>query len=247
MVTEVPLMTLERPISTFTLEKLEKYNGQGGKLSYVAVNGEVYEVSASPMWGNGLHAGLHRAGCDLTGALFVAPHGKRVFERFKKVGVLVSAPDAKESTPRRVPPAWASKLISIHSHPIAAHFPQAFFVFAPLFLMLFYATGARSFERTGYHLLCAGFIMAFPATITGFLHWWYKYGGKSRPVFKLKIVLSLLLLPAAGLVFAFHTACGVLAPDSINWAALLLYFIMVPLVMMLGRAGGQIVFGGKGR
>jgi len=125
-------MTLERPISTFTLEKLEKYNGQGGKLSYVAVNGEVYEVSASPMWGNGLHAGLHRAGCDLTGALLVAPHGKGVFERFKKVGVLVSAPDATESTPRRVPPAWASKLISIHSHPIAAHFPQAFFVFAPI-------------------------------------------------------------------------------------------------------------------
>jgi predicted heme/steroid binding protein/uncharacterized membrane protein len=241
-------MMPRKTLRTLTPNELEKYNGKEGKPSYVAVNGEVYDVSTSPTWKKGRHLELHRAGCDLTEALSLAPHGKGVFERFKKVGVLVSTPSSAEAIRQRIPPpTWASKLISIHCHPIAAHFPQAFFIFAPLFLVLFYATGARSFERTAYHLLCVGTLMALPATGTGFLHWWYKYGGRQRPVFRLKIILSLLLLPVAGLVFAFHTACGVLTPNSINWAILFLYFVMVPLVVLLGRAGGLIVFGGKGQ
>jgi predicted heme/steroid binding protein/uncharacterized membrane protein len=236
----------ETVMSNFDLKELQKYDGREGKPSYVAVNGEVYDVSSSPMWEDGDHMGQHQAGSDLTEALFSAPHGKEVFESFKKVGVLVSAPP-EEETPRRVPPAWASLLLAIHSHPITSHFPQAFFVFAPLFLALFYATGERSFERTAYHLLCAGFLMAFPATATGFVHWWYKYGGRPRAVFRLKMVLSALLLPASGLVFAFHTASGALLPDSVHWALLFLYFLMIPLVVSLGRAGGLIVFNARGR
>jgi hypothetical protein len=49
------------------------------------------------------------------------------------------------------------------------------------------------------------------------------------------------------LAFAFHTSSGVLAPARISWATLLLYFVMIPLVVALGRAGGLIVFGGKGQ
>jgi predicted heme/steroid binding protein/uncharacterized membrane protein len=237
----------ETVMSNFDLKALEKHNGREGKPSHVAVNGEVYDVSASPMWEDGDHMGQHRAGCDLTEALFSAPHGKEVFEHFQKVGVLAPAEAVADGAPRRIPPPWASMLLSIHSHPIASHFPQAFFVFAPLFLVLFYATGARSFERTAYHLLYSSFLMAFPATATGFIHWWYKYGGRSRPVFKLKIVLSALLLPASGFVLAFHTARGALAPDSIQWALLFLYLLMIPLVVWLGRAGGLIVFNAKGR
>lgn len=234
-------------MSTFTLKELERHNGRGGKPSYVAVDGEIYDVSASPMWENGVHMGLHNAGCDLTEALASAPHGKEVLEGLQKAGNLAAAPAPGAATPRRIPPKWASMLISMHSHPITAHFPQAFFVFAPIFLALFYVTGARSFERTANHLLCAGFLMALPTTATGFLHWWYKYAGRSRSVFKLKITLSLLLVPASGLVFAFHTACGTLDSDSIHWAILLLYFAMIPLVVLLGRAGGEIVFSGKGK
>jgi predicted heme/steroid binding protein/uncharacterized membrane protein len=232
-------------MSALTREELEKHNGKGGSKSFVAVNGEVYDVSASPMWEDGDHVGQHRAGCDLTEALFSAPHGKEVFEHFTKAGIL--APSVVEEMPRKIPPAWASMLLSIHSHPITSHFPQAFFVFAPLFLALFYATRVGSFERTAYHLLCAGFLMSFPSAATGFLHWRYKYGGRSRPVFKLKIILSALLLPASGLVLAFHTMSGALAPDSINWPVLSFYFVMIPLVVSLGRAGGLIVFSGRGR
>jgi len=230
-----------------TPEELTKRNGREGRESYVAVNGEVYDVSASPMWEDGDHVGQHQAGCDLTEALFSAPHGKEVFKSFQKVGALTRAEAIKDVTPRRIPPHWASMLLSIHSHPISSHFPQAFFVFAPLFLVLFYATGERSFERTAYHLLGAGFLMAFPATATGFVHWWYKYGGRSKPVFKLKIVLSALLLPASGLVFAFHAVSGSLPPASVHWPLLFLYSAMIPLVVSLGRAGGLIVFNARGR
>lgn len=232
--------------ATITSDELKKHNGREGASAYVSVNGQVYDVSASPKWKQGHHMGWHSAGADLTEAFSSAPHGKEVFERVKKVGVLqVATAAALTKPPRKVIPAWASMLISFHSHPIAAHFPQAFFIFAPLFLGLFYVTRESGFERTAYYLLGAGFLMAFPAAATGFLHWWYKYGRASKPVFKAKIILSLLLLPASGLVFAFHTTCGALAADSINWLVLISYFAMIPLAVWLGYLGGRIVFGNK--
>lgn len=229
-----------------SIEELEKQNGREGSSSFVAVNGEVYDVSESPMWELGDHMGIHHAGADLTAAIADAPHGMEVFERVKKVGGLLQG-STTESAPGRKLPVWASMLIALHSHPISAHFPQAFFVFAPLFLVLFYVTGVQSFERTAYHLLWTSFLVAFPATATGFLHWWYKYSGKSRPVFKLKMILSLLLIPVAGFALGVHTAYGALAPGAINWLILLLYAVMVPIIVLLGRAGGLIVFGGRGR
>jgi predicted heme/steroid binding protein/uncharacterized membrane protein len=232
---------------TFTLKDLEKHNGKDGERTYVAVDGEIYDISDSSMWEKGNHMGQHHAGCDLTDAISMAPHGKEVLEGFKKAGALASAPKAEDAIVRKAPPAWATMLLSFHSHPIASHFPQAFFVFAPLFILLFYVTGVRSFERTAYHLIGAGFLMALPATATGFLHWRYKFGGRSRPVFKLKIILSLVLLPMGGLVFIMHTYYGPLISGSFHWIILLLYCAMIPLVVSLGRLGGQIVFDGKGR
>ena len=229
-----------------TIKELEKQNGREGTASFVAVNGEVYDVSESPMWEQGDHMGIHHAGSDLTAAIADAPHGMEVFERVKKVGGLVQGVPT-ESVPARKLPAWASMMIALHSHPISAHFPQAFFVFAPIFLVLFYLTGVPSFERTAYHLLWTSFLVAFPSTATGFLHWWYKYSGRSRPVFKVKIVLSLLLLPVAGFTLGMHTAHGVLTQGSIDWLILMLYVAMVPIIVFLGRAGGLIVFGGRGR
>ncbi len=228
---------------TLTIKQLQTYNGKNGNPPYVAINGEVYDLSSSQMWDRGEHAGLHTAGCDLTAALALAPHGDEVLQRMKKVGMLEPVP----ATARRSPPVWASKLIALHSHPIASHFPQAFFVFAPVFLMLFYLTGTASFERTAYHLLCVGLVMAVPAVTTGLVHWQFKFNRSSGPVFRLKIILSAVLLLAAGLVTAYHTACGRLAVSPVNWLLLLFYFSLVPIVTLLGRAGGQIVFGGKGR
>ncbi len=72
----------------FTLEELAKYNGKGGNPAYIAYQGKVYDVSASPFWLSGDHFGSHQAGKDITGELPMAPHGPENLGRVKLVGQL---------------------------------------------------------------------------------------------------------------------------------------------------------------
>jgi predicted heme/steroid binding protein len=71
-----------------TLAELAQNNGQDGRPAYVAVNGTIYDVTASPRWQNGLHPPDHYAGKDLTEELAAAPHVRAVVERFPVVGTL---------------------------------------------------------------------------------------------------------------------------------------------------------------
>lgn len=71
----------------FTKEELQRYDGSKG-VAYVACYGKVYDVSGSYHWRNGVHHVLHKAGCDLTGALERAPHGVDLLEKFPVVGEL---------------------------------------------------------------------------------------------------------------------------------------------------------------
>jgi predicted heme/steroid binding protein len=73
----------------FTLKELEEYNGKDGKPAYIAYKGKVYDVSASSLWLDGDHLGMHQAGKDFTEELEIAPHGDEVLERAKLIGVLV--------------------------------------------------------------------------------------------------------------------------------------------------------------
>jgi predicted heme/steroid binding protein len=71
-----------------TLEELSKKNGAGGEDTFVAVEGKVYDVSASDLWEDGDHMGSHAAGQDLTDAMADAPHGMEVLDDFPQVGKL---------------------------------------------------------------------------------------------------------------------------------------------------------------
>ena len=71
-----------------TLAELAHNNGRDGRPAYVAVNGTIYDVTASPHWQNGLHPPDHHAGQDLTEELAAAPHVRAVVERFPVVGTL---------------------------------------------------------------------------------------------------------------------------------------------------------------
>jgi len=68
-----------------TLEELARCDGQEGRKAFVAVNGNVYDFTASPLWQKGDHQGLHLAGADLTEELQDAPHVRAVIERFPVV------------------------------------------------------------------------------------------------------------------------------------------------------------------
>ena len=75
-----------------TLQELAQYDGMDGRKAYVAVNGTIYDLTASERWQNGNHEGVHQAGADLTEALKAAPHVRSVIERFPVVGTIEADP-----------------------------------------------------------------------------------------------------------------------------------------------------------
>ena len=74
----------------FTLDDLGDHHGADGGRTLIAANDQVYDVSSSPMWKGGMHAGRHKAGQDLTEYLKNAPHDVNVLERYEKLGELVT-------------------------------------------------------------------------------------------------------------------------------------------------------------
>jgi predicted heme/steroid binding protein len=74
----------------FEPHELEDHDGTEGRRTLIAAFGKVYDVSASPMWKGGVHAGRHRAGGDLTEYLKNAPHEADVLERYERVGELAA-------------------------------------------------------------------------------------------------------------------------------------------------------------
>ena len=72
-----------------TLEELAKFNRKDGNPAYVAVDGIIYDVSASPAWKNGGHNGFE-AGKDLTNEIkTISPHGVVKLENVPEVGRIV--------------------------------------------------------------------------------------------------------------------------------------------------------------
>ena len=75
-----------------TKDELAGFDGQQGRKAYVAVNGKVFDVTASPYWQAGNHQNVHRAGVDLTADLLKAPHVRSVIERFPVVAMFAETP-----------------------------------------------------------------------------------------------------------------------------------------------------------
>jgi predicted heme/steroid binding protein len=81
-----------------TSDELAKYDGRDGRPAYIAVNGTVYDVTASPLWRGGDHQGSHQAGLELGEELKSAPHVRAVVERFPVVGRVEEAAPPKVAT-----------------------------------------------------------------------------------------------------------------------------------------------------
>jgi predicted heme/steroid binding protein len=91
-----------RPKTLLSHTELLSFNGRDGQPSYVAVGGQVYDLSDSPSWEEGRHMGQHFAGGDLSEALLDAPHGRDVLTQFKRVGRIWETPVTREPPIRSV-------------------------------------------------------------------------------------------------------------------------------------------------
>lgn len=71
----------------FTIAELAKYDGASGNPAYVAVNGIVYDVSLSSVWGGGTHFGLY-SGRDLTTEFKSCHNMQEILNKLPRVGVI---------------------------------------------------------------------------------------------------------------------------------------------------------------
>lgn len=87
-----PPAPLQQPgqgaLGTFTFQELSKYDGKGGNPAYVAVNGNVYDVTNNAAWAAATHFGL-TAGKDLTDEFASCHAGQSILNKLKVVGKLV--------------------------------------------------------------------------------------------------------------------------------------------------------------
>ena len=227
-------------------EKLAQNNGKDGKPAHVAIEGEVYDVSESRLWKNGLHMNRHEAGQDLTQALNAAPHGREVLDEFPQKGILKADLEAQPPIPK-----WLANLLETypflkrHPHPMVVHFPMAFFITASLFLLWYYLINRVSplLDAIFYmHILGT---LALPiAIITGWLSWLVNYLGKSNALITRKMVLSmiLLMLDVVVLIALIKQPTILQAPQGIEIVFPIFIFLYLPIVSIIGEHGGRLVF-----
>ncbi len=227
-------------IKEFTPEELSSLNGKEGRPVYIAFQGNVYDVSQSPLWSKGLHMNRHPSGKDLAAEISAAPHGTEVFERYPQVGVL------KKGEPeelKHLPPGLQTLLRKFptfrrHPHPMVVHFPIALLMASSLFVLLHLIFKNPSFEGTSFYLLILGAIASPFAMATGLLTWWFNYRLKLTPFIKKKIQFSFLLLILEVLLILWRSVSSQISNP--------IYFIMVvlltPIVSILGYYGGQMTF-----
>lgn len=72
-----------------TLKELSYYDGKEDRPAYIAVDGNIYDVSNDPYWRNGIHQGQFQAGQDLSEEILTSPHGKRYLTRVPLIGYLI--------------------------------------------------------------------------------------------------------------------------------------------------------------
>lgn len=219
----------------FTIEKLKEYDGKEGKPTYAVFKGKVYDVSSSPLWKNGIHAGKHSAGVDLTESMLSAPHNEEKLIKFRIVGEL----GKEKSFGQKL----LLKLEELHPHPILVHFPIAFSIGFSLLSFLYVFTGKIPFEIGSYYMLLLGFLATPFAGISGFFSWKVTYEGKMTKIFARKIIFTVVLFAVITTCFIWRTLnTDVLVPTSLNYIYLILVLSLVPIVTILGYDGGEIVY-----
>ncbi len=76
---------------SLTLTELSAFDGKEGRRAYIAVNGNIYDVTDSSLWRSGNHNGFS-AGQDLTDEIMnQSPHGLSTLSGVPLIGMLVDS------------------------------------------------------------------------------------------------------------------------------------------------------------
>lgn len=233
---------MERP--RLRREELVRNNGKQGRPAWVAVKGQLYDLSESKLWREGEHMKRHQAGQDLSSEIMAAPHGLEVLDRevVKKLGAL------PEEAPGPAIPFFLENLferfpiLRRHPHPMMVHFPMAYLVGAALLLMA--QTVAPSWtvlERAGFVMLVMASLFTPPAIITGLLTWWVNYGARPMHAVKRKLQLA-VVLALAEMVSLLLRFKGPIQEGLSQAGYAGCMFLMALCVVGLGWYGGHLTF-----
>jgi predicted heme/steroid binding protein/uncharacterized membrane protein len=224
----------------FTKNELIQYHGEDDRKPYVAYGGNIYDLSGSEKWKEGVHMNAHHAGMDLTEAMSNAPHGPEKFTDFPLVGKLIVEEEHVSYLKKCL--LYVSDL---HLHSVFSHFTVSSFVLSPLFLLihLFY-NGHNSFEGLSFYLLMIG-LLSLPFTILfGLLDWWNKYSLDRTRLFNSKLILSGLLFFTAAFCAVRRLYYGVpVYEKTFHYLFYIFLNLSLPVyVAILGNIGGRLVF-----
>jgi predicted heme/steroid binding protein/uncharacterized membrane protein len=234
-------------VKDYTVEELAEKNGQQGQSAFVAVDGKIYDVSASKRWPQGHHMKRHQAGGDLTTDIQSAPHGLDVLERFDVVGILKQAPKEPVEGLKGKVDAWLDEhpFFRRHPHPAVVHIPVGMFSVIPLVQIAALAFHSVAMEWAAVCCLIMGTVTIPAAMATGYFTWWVNYELVDSPTIAMKRRLAWIALPLALSALVFRWL-AVEAPVAIGNASTILYslwiLILAFVVGFIGFLGGRLTF-----
>ena len=228
-----------------TLEKLKQYNGKNKQKAYIAYKGNVYDVTNSPLWKNGMHQNMHEAGVDLTDALANAPHAEEVFGKFEIVDTLDEEDENDRHAESRID--WVQWYYKYHPHPMLVHFPIALHLFASGLDLIFLVQPTPSFATAVFYTFLVSTIMGVFTMLSGILSWWINYQLALTHILIIKLTFSVitLILGMIGIVIYLND------PDVVytNTLPSIIYHGMIFFtgitVIVLAYYGGKLTWPDK--
>lgn len=229
-------------VKKFSKKELKRFDGTSGTSAYVVYKNKVYDLTQSPLWKQGIHAKIHKAGNDLTESLLNAPHGEEVFEKFSSIGELEE--ESKFDLEGKLSTFISTRGMDRRSHRMTSHFPISLLMTASLLILLYEYIGDRSFEVAAYYTLLLGVIASPVSVLTGLWGWKISYLGIMTKIFKRKIIIStgLLVIGFVCVVLRSIYPDILIGRSLLSWIYLILVLCLTPIVVALGYYGGKITF-----